>query len=375
VTGGRIGRGDPVVVAASGARGTVARIVIDGGDRAEAGSGEAATLLLAEPVEAAPGDLLADPADRPDVADQLAAHVVWTGGEPLLPGRSYLMRIGERSLPATVTKIAHKLDLPSFEKLAARTLSAGDVGFCNLSLAAPAAFDAYERSRETGSFTLGDRSSGETVATGLIAFALRRATNIHMERLGVDKAMRGGLKGQRPCIVWFTGLPAAGKSTIARLVEVELHAAGHHTYMLDGDNLRHGLNRDIGFTDADRVENIRRVGEVAKLFVDAGLIVLCAFISPFRAERQMVRNLVAEGEFIEVFVDTSLEECMRRDPKGLYAKARAGQLKNFTGFDSAYEPPAAPDLRLRTAQESAKALAGRVIDHLRTSGRLAAALE
>jgi bifunctional enzyme CysN/CysC len=232
---------------------------------------------------------------------------------------------------------------------------------CNLSTARAVAFDAYADNRATGSFILVDRDDNQTLAAGMILFPLRRAANVHRERLAIDKRARGDLKAQRPCILWFTGLPGSGKSTIARLVEARLHASGHHTYMLDGDNLRHGLNRDLGFTDADRVENIRRVGEVAKLFLDAGLIVLCAFVSPFQAERKLVRDLVEADEFVEIFVDTPLEECMRRDPKGLYAKAKAGHIKNFTGIDSAYEPPAAPELVLQTKEQSAEDLAERVL--------------
>jgi bifunctional enzyme CysN/CysC len=231
-------------------------------------------------------------------------------------------------------------------------------------------FDPYEVNRETGAFIIVDRYSNETVGAGMIAFALRRATNIHPEHLAIEKQARARLKHQRPCIVWFTGLSASGKSTIAKIVEGELHREGHHTYMLDGDNVRHGLNRDLGFTDADRVENVRRVGEVAKLFVDAGLIVLCAFISPFRAERRMVRDLVGDGEFIEVFVDTPIEECRRRDPKGLYAKADSGALKNFTGVDSPYEAPEHADVVLQTARHDPDGLARMVVEHLRAAGLL-----
>jgi bifunctional enzyme CysN/CysC len=256
------------------------------------------------------------------------------------------------------------------EPLAARTLAINEIGLCNLATSAPVVFDPYEVNRETGAFVMVDRYSNETVGAGMIAFALRRATNIHPEHLAIEKRARAGLKHQRPCIVWFTGLSASGKSTIAKFVEAELHRRGHHTYMLDGDNVRHGLNRDLGFTDVDRVENIRRVGEVAKLFVDAGLIVLCAFISPFRAERRMVRDLVGEGEFIEVFVDTPIEECRRRDPKGLYAKADSGALKNFTGVDSPYEPPEHADLILPTPQRDPDGLARMVVDHLRAAGLL-----
>jgi len=274
-------------------------------------------------------------------------------------------------VPATVTLIKHKLDVNTLDQLAARTLATNEIGVCNLSTASPVAFDPYQENRDTGAFILVDRYSNETVAAGMIQFALRRATNIHREPLAADKAVRAELKRQRPCIMWFTGLPASGKSTIARLVERKLVNLGHHTYMLDGDNLRHGLSRDLGFTDADRVENIRRAGEVARLFVEAGLIVLCAFISPFQAERQMVRGLVEAGEFLEIFVDTPLEECMRRDPKGLYARARAGALPNFTGISSPYETPQAPELVLKTAETSSEEFADRLISHLMAGGYLA----
>jgi bifunctional enzyme CysN/CysC len=364
VASGRVRAGETIVVARSGAAATVRRIVTADGDREEARSGEAVTLTLAEDLDIARGDVLVHPHMRPSVADQLAAHLVWMGDEPLLPGRSYWMRIGTHWVPASVSTIKHKLDVQHLDPLAARTLALNEIGFCNLATAVPVAFDPYKENRAAGGFILVDRYSHQTVAAGMIDFALRRASNIHPEQLAVSKTARAALKRQRPCILWFTGLPASGKSTLAKLVEAKLHAASHHTYMLDGDNLRHGLNHDLGFTAADRVENIRRAGEVAKLFVDAGLIVLCAFISPFRAERQMVRELVGPGEFIEIFVDTPLEECIRRDPKGLYARAGAGDLKNVTGVDAPYEAPERPELRLRTTQSSSEDLADQVIRYL-----------
>jgi bifunctional enzyme CysN/CysC len=364
VASGRVAAGDPIVVAETGVASRVARVIAADSDLAEAAAGSAVMLTLTDEIDVARGSILSHPGHRPQVADQFAAHILWMGSEPLLPGRSYLARIGTRWVPATVTLIKHKLDISTLDHLAARTLVANEIGVCNLSIASPIAFDAYQDNRDTGAFILVDRYSNETAAAGMIQFALRRATNIHREPLAADKAGRSELKRQRPCIIWFTGLPASGKSTIARLVERKLVGLGHHTYMLDGDNLRHGLSRDLGFTDADRVENIRRAGEVAKLFVEAGLIVLCAFISPFRAERQMVRSLVDAGEFLEVFVDTPIEECVRRDPKGLYAKARAGAIPNFTGIGSPYETPQAPELVLKTAKASPEDLADRVIAHL-----------
>jgi len=284
--------------------------------------------------------------------------------EHLLPGRSYFLKVGTRTLPATVTELKYRLDVNSLAKHAAKTLSLNEIGFCNIATTGAVTFDAYKDYRETGSFILIDRFSNATVAAGLISFALRRATNIHNQVLAVDKAARAELKDQKPVVLWFTGLSGAGKSTIANLVDSQLHARAIHTMMLDGDNLRHGLNKDLGFTDADRVENIRRAGEVAKLMTDAGLVVLCSFISPFRAERRMIRELFGNGEFIEIFVDTPLAVCIARDPKGLYKRALAGEIKNFTGIDQAYEPPENAEIRLAADQEDAERLATRVIDEL-----------
>jgi bifunctional enzyme CysN/CysC len=368
-TGG-IRRGDRICLARNGVVTRIDRIICAALDVDAAGAGDAVTLTLADDLDIGRGDLLVAPDHRPEVADQFAAHVIWMSAEQLFPGRAYLMRIGTQWVPATVSSIKHKLDVNRLQPLAARTLSVNEIGLCNLATSVPVAFDSYESNRETGAFIIIDRYSNETVGAGLIAFALRRATNIHVEHLAIESDARARIKHQRPCIVWFTGLPASGKSTVAKYVEAQLHAEGHHTYMLDGDNVRHGLNRDLGFTDVDRVENIRRVGEVAKLFVDAGLIVLCAFISPFRAERRMIRDLVGEGEFVEVFIDTPIEECRRRDPKGLYAKADSGALRNFTGVDSPYEPPVEADLVLETTGCDADELARRVVDRLRATGVL-----
>jgi bifunctional enzyme CysN/CysC len=370
VSGGSIRCGDTVIVAGSGSKTTIARIVTADGDLAQADVGDAVTLAFSDEIDAARGDLLCEPDSRPSVADQFAANVIWMSAHPLIPGRSYSLRSGTRWVPATISAIKHKIAVEDLSPLAAKTLALNEVGVCNLSTAAPIAFDPYSGNRHTGSFILVDRSDNQTVAAGMIKFALRRATNIHRERLAADKRARASLKHQRPCILWFTGLPASGKSTIARLVEARLHALGYHTYMLDGDNLRHGLNRDLGFTEADRVENIRRAGETARLFVDAGLIVMCAFISPFRADRRAVREMVDGDEFIEVFVDTPAEECHRRDPKGLYKKAATGEIKNFTGYDSPYEPPDAPDIALRTLDASADELADRIVARLRETGHL-----
>jgi bifunctional enzyme CysN/CysC len=361
VASGSIRSGDPIVVAASGKESRVARIVTADGDLPEARAGDAVTLVLADEVDIARGDVLARPEDRPEVVDQFAAHLLWMAEEPMLPGRSYLMRIGTRFVPARITTLKHKVDVNTLEHLAAKTLTLNEIGVCNLATSSPVALDPYAENRQTGAFILIDRFTNATAGAGMISFGLRRATNVHRQSLSIDKVARLHRNGHKPVIVWFTGLSGSGKSTIANLVEQELHGGGAHTYLLDGDNVRHGLNRDLGFTDADRVENVRRVGEVAKLFTDAGMIVLCSFISPFHAERQMVRELVPAGEFIEVFVDTPLEECIRRDPKGLYARAKAGQIKNFTGIDSPYERPEQPELRLDTTQVSLAQAAASVI--------------
>ncbi len=364
VSGGRIAPGDAVMVAGTGRRSRVSRILGPGAEQAEALAGEAVTLYLADEVDLARGDVLAAPDDAPVVADQLAAHLLWLDAEAMLPGRQYLARFGQVWTEARVTAIRHRIDLPTSRPLPARRLEMNEMARCHLALARRVAIDPYAQNRATGAFLLVDRFSHRTVAAGMVEFALRRAGNIQPEALGVDKAARAALVGQKPLVVWFTGLSGAGKSTIARLVEQLLHRQGRHTYSLDGDNLRHGLNSDLGFTDEDRVENIRRVGEVARLFVDAGLIVMCSFISPFRAERLIVREMLGPGEFLEVFVDAPLAECMRRDPKGLYAKAARGEIANFTGISSPYQPPEAPELRLDTAALTPEAAAELVVQRV-----------
>ena len=365
VVSGEVRTGDDVVVLPSGRKSKVARIVTAAGDLGGASPGQAVTITLADEVDASRGDVIAAAGHPPEVADQFAAHVVWLGEERLLPGRSYWMKIGTRTVGAEVTEIKHRVDVNTQEHLAAKHLDLNEVAFCNLYLDQPVAFEPYATSRELGGFILVDRQTNATVAAGTLDFALRRAANIHWQHLDADKAARAAIKRQQPRCVWFTGLSGAGKSTIANLVEKQLLAEGRHTYLLDGDNVRHGLNKDLGFTDEDRVENIRRVAEAARLMVDAGLIVLVSFISPFRAERRMARELFEDDEFIEVFVDTPLEVAEQRDVKGLYAKARAGLLSNFTGIDSAYEVPEDPDLVLDTVSETVEALAQRVINLIR----------
>ncbi|MGC9270840.1 sulfate adenylyltransferase subunit CysN [Acidiphilium sp.] len=365
IAGGSIRPGDPIIVAASGRTSHVARIVTADGDRRAASEGEAITLTLVDELDISRGDILAPPAARPDVADQFAADLVWMSETPLLPGRPYTLRIGTATVSGVVSKIRHKINVNNFDELAAEQLNLNEVALVNLALATPVAFDAYQDNRRTGAFILIDRVSHATVAAGMIRHALRRASNIHTQSLTVDRAARTARNRHQPAILWFTGLSGSGKSTIANLLETKLHLLGAHTYLLDGDNIRHGLNRDLGFTDADRVENIRRIGEVAKLFADAGMIVLVSFISPFRAERRMARELVEPGLFHEVFVDTPIAVCRERDPKGLYRKADAGQIRNFTGIDSPYEPPEAPEFRLDTTTSDPEALADSMLSSLR----------
>jgi bifunctional enzyme CysN/CysC len=370
IASGVIRPGDSVTVAASGKSTRIARIVTYDGDLTEARAGEAVTLTLADEVDIARGDLLTPPTERPEVADQFAAHLLWMGDEPLLPGRPYLMKIGTRYVPAKVTALKHRIDVDTLEHLAGRTLALNEIGVCNLSTTSPVAFDPYADNRETGAFILIDRYTNATVGAGMIDFGLRRAANIHRQALLVGREDHERLNGHKPAVLWFTGLSGSGKSTIANLVERELHDRGVRTFLLDGDNVRHGLNRDLGFSDAERVENIRRVGEVAKLFVEAGTVVLCSFISPFRAERRMVRELFAEGEFLEIFVDTPLDDCVERDPKGLYAKAIAGQIANFTGVSSPYEEPEAAELTLNAGALAPEESAARVIAALVERGRI-----
>jgi bifunctional enzyme CysN/CysC len=373
LVGGEIRPGDDIAVARNGERARVQRIVAYGGDLEVADAGDAVTLTLDRELDASRGDVFSSPERRPEVSDQVAAHLIWMAGDALLPGRPYLLKTGTRTVGAVVSDLKHKVDIETFKPLAAKTLVLNDIGLCNLSLAEPIAFDLYDDNRTTGSFILIDRFTNATVAAGMIRFGLRRATNIHWQALDVNKDARARALSQKPCILWFTGLSGAGKSTIANLVEKKLHLMGHHTYLLDGDNVRHGLNRDLGFTDADRVENIRRVAETAKLFVDAGLIVLVSFISPFRSERDMARELVAREEFLEVYVDAPLGVVEARDPKGLYKKARAGEIANFTGIDSPYEPPLSPDIYLDTTQAEAEELAERLVTRLREGGYLGGA--
>jgi bifunctional enzyme CysN/CysC len=361
IASGTIAPGHHVRVLPGGEVAAVDRIVTMDGDLQRAASGRSVTLTLGRELDCGRGSIITSADDPPEVADQFEATIIWMDEEPLLPGRTYLMKIGALTAAATVTELKHQLDVETSEPLPARTLELNAIGLANISLDRPIPFEPYKISRELGGFILIDRISNATAGAGMIHFALRRANNVHWQHLEVDRNAHASLKHQRPKIVWFTGLSGAGKSTIANLVEKKLHHLGRHTFLLDGDNLRHGLNRDLGFSDAHRVENIRRAGEVARLMADAGLIVLCAFISPFRAERRMVRELMAEGEFLEVFVDVSLAEAERRDPKGLYRKARAGEIPNFTGIGSQYEQPENADIHIDTAVMSPEEAADLIV--------------
>jgi bifunctional enzyme CysN/CysC len=372
IASGVVRAGDRVRIQPAGRETRVTRIVSADGDMEQAIAGQSITLTLADEIDISRGDIISTIEAPAGVADQFEATVVWMVEEPMLPGRRYLLKIGGQTVNAEIGHLKYKVNVNTLEHTAAAKLELNEIGVLNLALDRQIAFDPYKENRETGGFVLIDRMNNNTIAAGMIDFALRRASNIHMQALDIDKAARATLKGQKGCVVWLTGLSASGKSTIANILEKKLYAAGYHTYVLDGDNVRHGLNKDLGFTAADRVENIRRIAEVAKLMVEAGLIVITAFISPFRAERRMARSLLKEGEFYEIFVDTSLALAEERDPKGLYKKARRGELKNFTGIDSPYEAPEAPEMRVDTAALSAEQAAVDIIRALAEAGKLTA---
>ena len=368
VTGGSIKPGDRIRAQPSGRESKVARIVTMNGDLPYAVAGQSITLTLEDEIDISRGDVISAAESPAEVADQFEASLVWMTDEPMLPGRPYLLKIGTQTVSATVTEPKYKVNVNTMEHLAAKQLEVNEIGVVNIALDRPIAFDPYVKNRDTGGFILINRLTNNTVGAGMLNFALRRSHNIHMQAVDVNKEVRGLSKGQKPAVVWFTGLSGAGKSTIANIVERKLHALGRHTYLLDGDNLRHGLNKDLGFTEADRVENIRRVSEVSRLMVDAGLIVLTAFISPFRSERAMARGMLAEGEFVEVHVDTPLSVAEERDVKGLYKKARRGEIANFTGISSPYEAPENPELRVNTTNTTPELAADQVIAKLRLLG-------
>lgn len=367
---GALKPGDKVKVLPSARETTIARIVTHDGDLDQAQAGQAVMLTLADEIDAGRGSVICSADDPVEVADQFETQILWMGDEPMLPGRPYLVKLGARTVPAKLAQPKYEINVDTLEHIAAKTLEPNQIGVCNISLDEPLPFTSYADNRDLGGFVIIDRISNATVGLGLINFALRRASNIHWQALDIHKESRAASKNQRSTVLWFTGLSGSGKSTVANIVEKRLTALGHHTYLLDGDNVRHGLNRDLGFTDADRVENIRRVAEVSKLMADAGLIVLVSFISPFRAERRMARDMLEAGEFIEVHVDTPLEVCEARDVKGLYAKARAGEIKNFTGIDSDYETPENAEIIINTAEKSPETTAGEIVDHLENTGRL-----
>jgi len=368
ISSGIVKPGDEIRVQPSGSTSKVARIYTFDGDLEQAVAGQSVTLLMEDEIDISRGDVISGVDSPAQTADQFETSLVWMHDEPLLPGRPYLMKLGTQTVSATVTDIKYQINVNTLEHTASKQLDLNSIGVCTLSLNKAVAFDPYIENQDTGGFILIDRMTNNTVGAGMLNFALRRSQNIHMQHVDIDKQARAEAKVQKPAVLWFTGLSGAGKSTIANLVEKKLFAQGQHTYLLDGDNVRHGLNRDLGFTDADRVENIRRVSEVSRLMVDAGLIVLTAFISPFRSERRMARDLLDDGEFIEIFVDTPLSVAEERDPKGLYKKARRGELQNFTGIDSAYEAPEAAEIHLNTNKMQPEEAADAVIAALRERG-------
>jgi bifunctional enzyme CysN/CysC len=370
IASGTVRVGDPIKALPNAKESKVKSIVTYDGELDYAVAGEAVTLTLEDEIDISRGDVIAGKDNPPEVADQFEAKIIWMADEQMLPGRPYIFKTGNKLVPGMVTDLKHKVNVNTMEHTAAKQLELNEIGVCNIALDSRIAFDAYSDNRDMGSFIIIDRITNTTVGVGMIDFALRRASNIHWQALDVDKTARADMKHQRPAVLWFTGLSGSGKSTIANVVEKRLFARNRHTYILDGDNVRHGLNHDLGFTDADRVENIRRVGEVAKLMVDSGLMVMTSFISPFRAERRMVHDLMEDGEFIEVYVDTPFEICAERDPKGLYKKAKAGEIKNFTGLDSPYEAPERADIHVNTAELSAEECADKIIAHLEEHGYL-----
>jgi bifunctional enzyme CysN/CysC len=365
---GTVSVSDRIKVLPSAQEATISRIVTGGGDLERAVEGQAVTLVLDREIDVSRGDVVCAAGAPVSIADQFVAHVLWMASEVLMPGRTYLIKAGTVTVQATVTALKHRVSIDTLEHIAAGTPQLNEIGLCNISLDRPIAFEPYAESRDLGSFILIDRITNQTIGMGLIEFALRRAGNIHWQDLEVSRSARAAQKNQKPAVIWFTGLSGSGKSTIASALDKRLYTLGRHTYVLDGDNVRHGLNRDLGFTDADRVENVRRVAEVARLMVDAGLLVIVSFISPFRSERAAARNLMGEGEFLEVFADAPLEVCEARDPKGLYKKARQQELMNFAGIDSPSEAPETPDVRLDTAQLSVEAAVEQLIRVLEARG-------
>lgn len=370
VTGGIVAVGDAVKILPSAKESKISQIVTFDGDLDKAVAGQAVTLCIEDEIDISRGDYIVSKDHPAEVSDQFEARIVWMSEESLYPGRRYLFKTANKTVEGVFTALKNRVNVNTLEEMAAKKLDLNEIGVCTISLTERIAFDPFETGRETGAFIVIDRMSNNTIGAGMINFALRRASNIHWQAMDVNKVTRSEMKAQTPVALWFTGLSGSGKSTIANIIEKRLVALGHHTYTLDGDNVRHGLNKDLGFTQTDRVENIRRVGEVARLMVDAGLIVLTSFISPFRAERKMVRAMMEDKEFVEVFIDTPLDVCVDRDPKGLYKKVKAGEIKNFTGYDSPYETPETPEVRLDTTKQSPEQCADKLIDFLEKGGYL-----
>lgn len=370
IASGSIKAGDEIVVLPSGKRSSVKSIVTMTGDLKTASTNQAVTLTLNDEIDISRGDIICEGNAPAEQTDQFAAHLLWMHDDAMIPGRQYLLKTANRIVPVTITDLKNKINVNTLDKQSGKSLELNEVAVCNFSTSQPIAFDAYKDNRQTGAFVMIDRQENTTVGAGMIDFSLRRAQNVHWQDLDIEKKVRAESKNQKPCVLWFTGLSGSGKSTVANLVEKRLYDLGRHTYTLDGDNVRHGLNKDLGFTDVDRVENIRRVGETSRLMVDAGLIVLVSFISPFESERRMARELVEDHEFIEVFISTPLDVCEKRDIKGLYAKARRGEIKNFTGIDSSYEPPVNPEIDIDTSKVSAEDAATEIVDFLKSKGYL-----
>ena len=370
IASGCVATGDKVIALPSGTTSAVKSIVSYDGDLDEAVTGQAITLVLEDEIDISRGDYLAQANDRPEVTDQFMAHLLWMSDEPMLPSRPYILKSNNKSITATITDLKYKINVNTMLQEASKSLALNELGVCNFFLGEPIVFEAYADNKQMGSFVLIDGLSNETVAMGMIDFGLRRADNIHWQSLDIDKQARARLKNQSPAVLWFTGLSGSGKSTIANIVEQRLYARRNHTVLLDGDNVRHGLNKDLGFTDTDRVENIRRIAETSKLMVDAGLIVISSFISPFIAERRMARDLMGDDEFIEIFIDASVEVCADRDPKGLYQKAKEGKIKNFTGIDSPYENPEQADIIIDSANVDPDKAADQIMLYLEENGYL-----
>jgi bifunctional enzyme CysN/CysC len=364
ISTGGVKPGDAIRVLPSGKTSTVTRVVTMDGDQDEAVAGQSVTVCFADEIDCSRGDVISTADNPPEAADQFEATVVWLNDEPLHVGRAYWLKLGTQTVSATVREPKYTVNVNTMEHVAAKTLELNAIGVAELQTDKPIVFEPYAENRTLGGFILIDKITNATVAAGMLHFSLRRAQNVHWQALDISRDAHAGLKNQKPAVLWFTGLSGSGKSTIANLVEKKLHRMNRHTFLLDGDNVRHGLNKDLGFTEADRIENIRRVGEVAKLMADAGLIVITAFISPFKAERDMVRAMLPEGEFYEIFIDTPLSVAEERDVKGLYKKARAGDLKNFTGIDSPYEAPAKPELRIDTTGMTPNQAATLIVDTL-----------